>query len=62
MSSNSNGVSFFEVMNIGTSSQLAVLLPENVDTEEIIDKYPALHLFPFFNGHQLAVAASLNGN
>ena len=59
----------FSVLNIGTSCQLAVVVPESVcdiDNRECPNlakniKREALQLLPFFNGRKVITAASLSG-
>ena len=59
----------FSVLNIGTSCQLAVVVPESVcgiDNRESPNlakniEREALQLLPFFNGRKVITAASLSG-
>lgn len=51
----------FAVINIGTSAQLAVILPNSFnDFCEGRTPNP-IQMFPYFGDRSLAVAASLNG-
>ena len=56
-------ITFFVVLNIGTSAQLSVII--NVEKKDEMSSeilsYPALHQLPYFNGCYLVVAAALTG-
>ncbi len=52
---------FFVALNLGTSAQLAAVIPAWCRIEEMQAKYPGVQIFPYFKQTQVAVAASLNG-
>lgn len=49
------------VLNISTSAQLTVSMPCGFQPAETPDSSSSVTYFPYFDGHYLAVAASLNG-
>ena len=59
MDSKSNHL--FSVLNIGTSAQMAVIVQKSFIQNSGQRMSPAIQFFPYFDGHYLAVAASLNG-
>ncbi|NXU61029.1 SHPK Sedoheptulokinase, partial [Horornis vulcanius] len=48
-------------LNISTSAQLTISMPQGFQPPEAPDPSSAVTYFPYFNGDYLAVAASLNG-
>ena len=55
------GSFYYLVLNIGTSAQLAAIIPPTCDTSLMRSTYHAIEFFPYFKNSKVAVAASLNG-
>jgi len=49
------------VLNIGTSSQLSIILNKNQVKDGLLSEYPALDIVPYLYDQVIVTAASLTG-